>query len=57
VQFNLAAGTASLKVANVPLSDYGAVPNSLMHGKFTAATGSLEVTWKASGAPTTWRNA
>ena len=50
-QFDLTAGTASLTVPNVPLLDYGTVPNALMHGKFTPATGSLQVTWKASGAP------
>ncbi len=45
----MTAGTASLKVTNVPVSDYGAIPNSLMRGKFTPATASLEVTWTGVG--------
>lgn len=45
MQWNLGAGTASMKVSNVALSDYIKVPNALMHAQGTPATASLEITW------------
>jgi hypothetical protein len=56
VQFDVAAGTATLNVTNVPLFDYNNVPNSLTHGKNSPATASLQVRWTAAGAAVVTRD-
>lgn len=42
---DLSRGTARLRVVDLPMPDYGSIPNALLHGKSVPATVSFEIGW------------
>jgi hypothetical protein len=49
VRVHLADGEAVLDAQNIPLFDWGTIPNSLANGAHAAATVSLRIVWYGRG--------
>ncbi|HEX5415350.1 MAG TPA: hypothetical protein VFZ25_06775 [Chloroflexota bacterium] len=46
IKVDLQNGTASMHVVDLPMPDYGAIPNGLTHGKSTPSVVSFDINWQ-----------
>jgi hypothetical protein len=56
VSVNLGAGSASMRVNNQSVLDFGSIPNALNNGPSVAATVSYELNWSGGTQPTQIRD-